>query len=244
MPVLRDVSLNLNMDQVLRRQDIGARSKLRPELMAVLHELLATIEDLHLLEPAIAYEFRSINEVFHDRLSSQESESIGGSLLSSILPSAKELAVVVCTIGPRLEEKVACYSSRKEPMQALILDGIGSAAVDLLAQEACHFISHEASSHDYQASSPLNPGMPGLPISEQWQLFQLVPAEQIGVHLTSSAMMVPRKSVSMIIGIGPDMPTWTQAEVCNRCRINKACPYKAKNQLRTRPELEHDTLSS
>lgn len=238
MPVLRNVSLNINMDQVLRRQDIGARSKLRPELIAVLHELSASIEDLHLLGPAIAYEFHSINELFHDRLPSQERESIGGSLLSSILPSAKELAVVVCTIGPRLEEKVACYFSRKEPMQALILDGIGSAAVDLLAQEACNFISSEASSHGHQASSPLSPGMPGLPISEQWHLFRLVPAEQIGVHLTSSAMMVPRKSVSMIIGIGPDMPTWTQAEVCNRCRINKACHYRVRhlnqNQFRTR----------
>ena len=114
-------------------------------------------------------------------------------------------------------------------MQALILDGIGSAAVDSLAQEACHFINREASSHGHQASSPISPGMPGLPISEQWQLFQLVPAEQIGVHLTSSAMMVPRKSVSMIIGIGPDMPTWTQAEVCNRCGINKTCHYRVRH---------------
>jgi len=231
------------MDQVLRRQDIGARSKLRPELMHVLHELLATIEDLHLLEPTIAYEFHSINEVFHDGLPLKGSESIGGSLLSSVLPSAKELAVLVCTIGPHLEEKVACYSSRNELLQALMLDGIGSAAVDLLGQEACHFISNEASSHGHQASSPISPGMPGLPISEQRKLFQLVPAEQIGVHLTSSAMMVPRKSVSMIIGIGPDMPTWMQDEVCNRCRINKTCLYRVESQLVTSSELKHDNLS-
>ncbi len=229
MPVLRDVSLNLNMDQALRRQDIRGHSKFRPELMHVLDELLATIEDLHLLEPAIAYEFHSINKVFHDGLPLKGSESTDSSLLSSVLLSAKELAVIVCTIGPRLEEKVACYSSRKEPMRALILDGIGSAAVDLLAQEACHFISSEASFRNYQVSSPISPGMSGLPISEQWHLFRLVPAEQIGVHLTSSAMMVPRKSVSMIIGIGPVMPNWTQAEVCNRCRINKTCPYRVDN---------------
>jgi len=42
---------------------------------------------------------------------------------------------------------------------------------------------HEASSRGYQSSNPLNPGMPGFPISEQWQMLELVPAEEIGVSL-------------------------------------------------------------
>ncbi len=60
---------------------------------------------------------------------------------------------------------------------------------------------------ELMASSPLSPGMPGFAILEQWQVFQLVSAEEIGVSLTSSGIMVPRKSVSMVIGIGPQMTT-------------------------------------
>jgi len=87
-------------------------------------------------------------------------------------------------------------------------------------------ITAEASSRGYQASSPISPGMPGLSITEQWQLLKMVPAQKIGVSLTSSGTMVPRKSASMVIGIGPQMKTWTRAEVCGRCSLAKTCPYR------------------
>jgi hypothetical protein len=68
--------------------------------------------------------------------------------------------------------------------------------------------------------------MPGFPITEQWQMLNLVPAGEIGVSLTPIGMMMPRKSISMVIGMGSEMPTWTQAEVCARCNLRKTCPYK------------------
>jgi hypothetical protein len=118
----------------------------------------------------------------------------------------------------------------------MILDGIGSSAVDILAQEACQFVKRETASSGYKTSSPLSPGMEGWPLSEQHQLFRLVSAEEVGVHLTSLAAMVPRKSVSMAVGIGLEMPTWTQAEVCGRCNLKETCAYKVGFGLGVRPE--------
>jgi len=37
--------------------------------------------------------------------------------------------------------------------------------------------------------------------------------------------MVPRKSTSLIIAIGPEMKKWTQAEICARCSLRETCPY-------------------
>jgi hypothetical protein len=108
----------------------------------------------------------------------------------------------------------------------MLLDGIGSAAVDSLTEEVCKFIAGEASSGGYEVSSPVSPGMPGLPITEQWQLLKLVPAGEIGVSLTSAGIMVPRKSVSMVMGIGSQMAKWTRAEVCARCHLKKTCPHR------------------
>lgn len=236
MPVSHDVPLTLGMEQVLRRQGIGQHLKLQPEIMVLLRELLAGVNALYLLEPAIAYELHSITEVHHDQLCLEGNAALHGPLLPSVLAEAKELAVVVCTIGPRLEEEVADYFDKKEPLRGLLLDGIGSAAVDSLAREACQVIRGEASSRGYKASSPLNPGMPGWAISEQWHLFRLVPAERIGVRLTSRAVMVPRKSISMVIGIGPEMLTWTQDEVCDRCNLKGTCPYRERARPEDRPE--------
>ena len=226
MPVIRDIPLSLNTREVLRREGFRGHSKIRPEIKSLILELLASVKNAHLLEPTMAYEIYSITEISHRQLSLEGNLVVHGPLLPSLLPEAKELAVVVCTIGPKLEKQATDYFDRDEPLRGLLLDGIGSAAVDSLTEEVCKFMAGEASSHGYQVSSPINPGMPGLPITEQWQLLKMVSAREIGVSLTSSGIMVPRKSTSMVMGIGPQMKTWTRAEVCAHCSLRKTCPYR------------------
>jgi len=49
------------------------------------------------------------------------------------------------------------------------------------------------------------------------------------VSLTASGVLVPSKSVSVVIGIGAQMTRWTQAEVCARCSLRETCHYKITN---------------
>ncbi len=226
MPIIHNIPLNLDIEHVLRHQGMSQRSRRQPQIMAMVHEFLSTESYLPLLEPAIAYKLHSITDRSPDYVYLSDDKVLHGRLIPSVLPSAKELALILCTIGPKLEKEVAELFEQNEPLRGTLLDGIGSAAMDSLAEEACQIIQKEASSRGYQASSPLNPGMPGLPISEQQHLFELVPAEEIGVHLTPLQIMIPRKSVSMVIGIGQEMSTWTRAEACGRCNLNKTCRYK------------------
>jgi hypothetical protein len=211
---------------VLRREGVREHSKVRPEIKILIRELLASVKKAHLLESAIAYEIYTITQISQQQLYLEGKPVIHDSPLPSLLPQARELAVAVCTIGPKLEKQVTGYTSRGEPLRGMLLDGIGSAAVDSLMKEVCKCIASEASSRGYEASSPISPGMPGLPITEQWQLLKLISAQEIGVSLTSAGIMVPRKSVSMVIGIGPQMARWTRAEVCARCHLKETCPYR------------------
>ena len=226
MPVIRDIPLSLKTRDVLRRQGFKGHSKIRPEIKKIIIELLAAVESAHLLEPAVAYEYYQVTGMSPSQVALESDKAIHGPLLPTIFPKAKELAVLVCTIGPKLEKQVTDYSKSGETLRGMILDGIGSAAVDMLIPEACRLIASGASLHGHQASSPVSPGWPGLPLTEQWNLFELVNTQEIGVSLTSSGIMVPRKSVSMVIGIGPQMATWTQADVCARCSLRKTCPYR------------------
>lgn len=225
MPVIRDMPLSLKLNHILRRQGIRGRSS-RPKMVAITQELLTIVEELHLVEPVVAHQTYSVSEVSHDRLSLTNGTVISGTLLPSLLSKSKDLAVVVCTIGPRVEDKVTGYLEKNEPLRGLLLDGIGTAAIDTLTVEACKSIRQKAVSCGYQASSPLSPGMPGFALSEQWTLLQLATAEQIGVSLTSSGVMVPRKSTSVVIGMGSDMPTWTPEEVCAGCCLKEICLYR------------------
>jgi hypothetical protein len=160
------------------------------------------------------------------RISLDGDKALHGPLLPAIFPEAKELAVILVTIGPKLEKQVTDYSKKGAALQGMTLDGIGSAAVDKLVAEFLRLIATEVSSRGYEISSPVGPGMPGFPLTEQWNLLGLVKAGEIEVTLTSSGMMVPRKSTSMVMGVGPQMTRWTQAEVCARCTLRETCHYK------------------
>jgi hypothetical protein len=231
MPVIRDITLSLKTKEVLRRVGFRGHSKIRPDVKSLILELIASAKNAYLLEPAMAYEIYPITKMGRRQLSFKNNGVLHGPLLPSLLGEAKELAVVVCTIGPKLEEQVTNYFNRGQPLRGVLLDGIGSAAVDSLTEEACKFMTAEASSRNHQASSPISPGMPGLSIAEQWQLLKMVPAREVGVSLTSSGIMVPRKSASMVIGIGPHMKTWTRTEVCAHCNLRETCPYRIHESL-------------
>ena len=226
MPVVRDVRLTLETSNVLRRQGVREYSKLKSEIETITNELLIIVNNDSLLEPAIAYETYPVIEVGHQQISLEGSIVLHGAILPLVLGEAEEVAVAVCTVGPRLEGKVTDYFNGGESLRGLLLDGIGSAAVDTLSSELCQLMSAEASLRGYQVSSPLCPGGPTFPLSEQWQLFELVPAEEIGVSLTSSGVMVPRKSLSMVIGMGPQMRSWTKVESCAHCNLRETCRYR------------------
>jgi hypothetical protein len=230
MPVIRGIPLKLDYNEaVLRRQGLGGRSRVRPEIKRVITELLAEVEKNSLLEPAVAYEVHPIAAMHPERIALEGSKAVEGPLLPATFPEAKELIVLIATIGPRLEKQVTDYTKGGKALRGMVLDGIGTAAVDKLIPEALQLIAAEVAARGYEISSPVNPGMPGFPMSQQWNLLELAPAKEIGVSLSSSGVLIPRKSVSMVLGIGPRMTRWTQAEVCGRCSLRESCPYRIKS---------------
>jgi hypothetical protein len=228
MPVVRDIPLSLNMNEVLRRQGLGGKARLRPEIKSLILELLAGLESQRLLEPAAAYELYPVTGIDGSQIELEGGKAVHGPALPAFLPEARELAVIVGTIGPRLEKQASDYTKNGQALRGMLLDGIGSAAVDKLVPQVIKLIAAGVAPLGYELSSPVNPGMPGLAMTEQWNIMELAKASEIGVSLTPSGILIPRKSVSMVIGIGPRMTRWTPAEVCARCNLRESCPYKVE----------------
>jgi len=229
MTIIREAQLDLKLNDVVRRQGIRGNF-CRPKIVATTEELLEEVKESGLLETAFAYHVYPISEMKNDQIRLSNDAVINGKLLPSVLPKSGELAIGICTIGPQLEHKVTEYLKEGEPLRGLLLDGIGTTAVDTLAVQACKFLRQESLSRGNQTSSPLSPGMPDFPISEQRMLLKLASAEQIGVSLTSTGIMIPRKSISVVVGIGADMPIWTPAEVCARCSLSRICAYRITSE--------------
>jgi len=63
----------------------------------------------------------------------------------------------------------------------------------------------------------------GWPLRGQRELCGLLPLEQIGVRLTSHSVLEPHKSVSALVGLGPDYPSARVGSVCKYCALQETC---------------------
>ncbi len=117
-----------------------------------------------------------------------------------IFMNATKIALCICTIGPKLEEEVKELMKKNEMLRALILDALGSEAVEEVAIQSDEFIAEKAREMNLWPSKRFSPGYKRWDIKEQRFVFQILPSHEIGVSLLKeSCMMIPRKSISFRI---------------------------------------------
>jgi hypothetical protein len=223
MPVLTDWVLELDVDQVLRAQgaDPAIIRARRPALVTLAERALDAARPL--LQPKTAYARFRASGLRHERLP-LDGGALSGHLIAQHLGAAEQVIVMVCTVGEAIDAEIARQID-DEPAFALALDGVGSAAVEALAGQACRKFEQEAGSRHWHASLPLSPGMVGWPLQEgQAQIFALVDVADVGVRITEAGMMVPRKSISLVLGLGERLEAAGSA--CALCTLHETCRYQ------------------
>ena len=116
-----------------------------------------------------------------------------------IFKDAEKVAICICTIGPELEQEVKELMEKNEMLRGLILDALGSEAAEEVAIQSDRILAEKAREMNLWPSKRFSPGYGKWDIKEQRFIFRMLPAADIGVRLTESCMMVPRKSVSFRI---------------------------------------------
>lgn len=127
-----------------------------------------------------------------------------------IFKDAEKVAFCICTIGSELEKEVKQLMDRNEMLRALILDALGSEAVEEVAIQSDQIIADGAREMDFWPSKRFSPGYGKWDIREQQFIFNVLPGKDIGVTLTESFMMIPRKSISFRINFYKDQSLSTR----------------------------------
>lgn len=224
MPLWDTHDLDFDVDAVLRGQgaDPGAIRERSPRLVETAER--AFDEGLPLLKPQTLYRELDVDKLRHERLLLEDGSKLSGELVSEHLGPAERIVLILCTVGEALEAR-ASELSKDDIVFGLALDGVGSAAVEALANAACkHFEDHAAES-GLQSSIPISPGMVGWPVDKgQPEIFEILEPDQIDVSLTEYGLMMPRKSLTMVLGFGPTMQT--AGRTCDFCAMKETCRYQ------------------
>jgi len=116
-----------------------------------------------------------------------------------IFEQANKVALCLCTIGPELEKTSSELIQQNEMLKGFILDSLGSEAAEEVAVQSDKVIAAQALESGLWPSKRYSPGYGTWDIREQKYIFDVLPADSIGVSLSQSFMMSPRKSVSFRI---------------------------------------------
>lgn len=222
--ILRDIQLNIDADMVLRGQgaDPAVIRARKPRLVEMAER--AVQEGAALIEPAVVYRFAPIETVKHERLILTDGAPLSGSLIAQHLSPARYVAMIVCTIGAAIDDRISTLLPR-DPAYALALDGYGSAAAEALGAEVCARMEQDAARSGHCTSVPISPGMVGWPVEVgQPQIFSNLDVDAIGVTLNDSALMIPHKSVSLVLGFAPT--PFAAGTPCDFCALRNTCRYQ------------------
>jgi len=223
MPTITDLQPSLEVAHVLQGQGVDP-ARARPGVVTVARDVLGEAQAL--LAPAALYTTLPVRDFQHQRVALEDGAVFSGPLVARALAGATEVDIAVCTIGPALEEYVDTLVAAGDIVRAMAFDGAGVAALGEVSRMVVARMRAEASARGLGTGMRASPGQEGWSLWQQRVLFGLVPAEEIGIRLTESCLMLPRKSVSFVVGLGPEMRP--DAVTCDFCSKRERCSWRVR----------------
>ncbi len=229
MKIIKNIKLKIDEEEVLRYQGChdSKLKKVNKTIMKITREEIE--RSYNLFEPKGIYSPIKIKQISFsgERVDLKNGFSLCFSnSIINLLKGTNYLVLGVATIGSSLENKVSEFFTQGEYPRAIALDAVGTVAVESLSKYIENLICQEAKEQYFKTTRYFSPGYGDWDINQQKIIFQIIPADKIGVKLTESCMMVPKKSLSWAMGTGENIITPSKKD--DSCQICQAinCQYR------------------
>jgi len=128
-----------------------------------------------------------------------------GRVISRQLEGISGVAIFAATAGGALDAWSKGLFGRDDTVSGFIVDSLGSEIAEGAADWIEERISRVAASRGWKTTNRFSPGYCGWPVRDQHDLFSFLPEKFCGITLTETALMIPMKSVSGIMGMGAEV---------------------------------------
>ncbi len=148
-----------------------------------------------------------------------------GKAILSHLDNCSKAVLMACTLSDMVDKLINRYNIT-DMTSALIADAMASAMIEQVCNEVEEIMKKELNIKNM--TWRFSPGYGDLPIDIQQRFIQVINAEkQIGLTVTDSNILIPRKSVTAIIGIS-DNAIPQKKRGCAVCNMNKTCQFRKR----------------
>ena len=140
------------------------------------------------------------------------------------LTDANEVAVMAVTIGNAVEHVIEEAFSSGEYSHALLLDAAATTATEACADYINRTITAEARRRGLYTAFRFSPGYGDWEITVQRDIVRLAKGDSIGISVTKSSMLIPRKSVTAVVPLR-EQKAEAISYGCSACTYQK-CPSR------------------
>jgi hypothetical protein len=183
---------------------------------------LAETEGLGLA--SYAYRVASIEDVGDGHLRIED-ETLFAPWLVPESGTLTSIGIGLATLGPRLEQRVTALFGERQAALALALAQLGTELLFATSARLEVRLRASARRDHLSVSGELHPGDPGLALAAQQSVLRLMSPATLGIRLHNGHLFHPLKSISVIFGIGIDLPPaqWSRCDLCpSRAKCSKA----------------------
>lgn len=151
----------------------------------------------------------------------------GGQDIRDHLRGCDQVILMAATLGAEAEALIR-RAQKRDMADALILDAVGSAAIENVCDNLCADLAETLSPRCL--TERFSPGYGDLPLSEQETIFRILELERrIGVSLTAGGLMIPQKSVTAFIGAAGE-PQAQRPRGCESCARFQDCAFRKERK--------------
>lgn len=146
-----------------------------------------------------------------------------GKTIKKMLKGAKHYAFFMATAGPGPERLAKTLIKEGQYLEGYIVDLIASTLAEAAAQYVHDHLKEILAREGNKITNRYSPGYCGWQVEEQQKLFSLFPEGSCGIILSESSLMFPIKSVSGLVGAGPEVNF--RDYTCELCSM-KDCAFR------------------
>ncbi len=215
--------------QEIGRYAGGSRYRLDLKMKALASDML--VKAATLVKPVFTYALHPVKSIERQNGFRLQSGSYVEVPLEENDPQTVSLAAVICTLGPELENTTQRLMQNGDLLTAMFLDAAGVAQLEMLAHKARMYIKKRGANFGLFTGCPFGPGYNNMPLDTQTNLFKHVDAENIGVRLNDSGVMLPMKSISFWLRVTQNKKAAEDhGYKCEKCAMEnclyRKVPYK------------------
>lgn len=148
-----------------------------------------------------------------------------GVIIATAMKEAQYMAVFTATLGAVFDNWLRTINKEDDIVKEFVANSMGSILAEGVVSNLMKRLETEMMAFDLKISNNYSPGYCDWALSEQKELFSILPAGISGIQLTDSCLMLPVKSVSGIVAIGRDAKK--RAYKCDICQM-KNCVKNLK----------------